>query len=143
MSNNTLANIIFWIHCLFIIFILITPFTNIPILLLLHVLMCICLFIHWKTNSNACSLTIIEAKLRGLNHSDTFMNRLITPIYRVNNDNMIWFITFVLMCISIYKLYKNKYKFKAVQRCFSNLKPQNNMFMKFINIANCFQPLYL
>jgi hypothetical protein len=141
MSNDGLANIIFWIHCIFILFILVIPFTNIPVLLMLHIIACVSLFIHWKTNSNICSLTILEAKLRGLNHTDTFMHRVVSPIYNIN-DNTIWFITFALMCLSIYKLYKNKYKFKAVQNCFSKLKPQKNMFMSLVKNANCFQPLY-
>ena len=65
-NNIFLANLISIFHVFVILFILIIPFSNIPALLIIHIMFAITLLVHWYANNNACSLTFLEAKLRGL-----------------------------------------------------------------------------
>ena len=116
---NIGANLIFILHCLFVLFILLVPWTDIPILLILHITFCISLFIHWKMNSDACCLTVLEGQMYGIRKPETFMQRLTSPIYTID-DNMVYFLTFVLMCISMYKLYRNRYKFTIAWNCYTH-----------------------
>jgi hypothetical protein len=74
-KNKFLADLVFLFHCLIIIFVLFAPFTNIPAILILHITFAICLFTHWYANSNVCSLTVLEANLRGLDRTDTFTHQ--------------------------------------------------------------------
>lgn len=124
---NTYANIIFLLHCLFILFMLLIPFTNSPALLILHITACISLLIHWQTNSDMCCLTSLEAQLRGLDCQDTFIHRLVSPIYNINiNDKAIYGVTLLLMLISSYKLYLNWYKIPAFIDCIRNYEIDTN-----------------
>ena len=71
---------------MFILFIVITPFTNINYFILIHAIVVPFLMIHWICNDNTCILTIIERRLRkeiyGTNNDDDCITcRLIEPIY--------------------------------------------------------------
>ena len=70
-SNIFLANIVYLSHLLLILFIIYGPFTSNPLILLLHIVSCICLLFHWYMNSDLCSLNILEAKLRNIKISQT------------------------------------------------------------------------
>lgn len=107
-ENLNLANAVFAFHFLLVLFIIIAPFTNIPSISFLHITFSMCLLIHWYTNSNVCSLSLLESKLRGLHYTTTFMHKFISPIY----DNTYYILTILLMCISSFGLYKNKEKIK-------------------------------
>lgn len=138
MNNNTVANIVFILHLLFILFILVIPFTNSPIFLILHIVTCISLFIHWQSNSDVCCLTSLEAKMRGIESSETFIHRLVSPVYTISNRT-IYSLTFLLMSISVYKLYGNAYKFKLFASCVKN-NQYNHMTL--IDIINCIWLLF-
>jgi len=149
MSNSfnlLLADLIFIFHCIVVIFIVFAPFLNIPSLLILHITSCVCLFVHWYTNSNICSLSIFEAHLRGLEYrEDTFTHKFVAPIYDISLSewsNIIWIITFILMCISIYKLYHNQ-KIKSAFECYSQLQRKNTLHDYIADIIYCFTPLFV
>lgn len=123
-----LANIIFLFHCLIIAFVILAPFSNIPALLVLHISFTICLFVHWYANSNACSLSLLEASLRGTDTSNTFTHQFIAPMYDISSSdwsNFVWIITTILLCISLYTLYNNT-KFKEAWNCYTNNKHMYN-----------------
>lgn len=110
-KNEFLANCIFIFHLFVIAFIVFAPFVNNPAILVLHIVSCICLFVHWFSNSDVCSLTILESSFRGIDRKEGFLHQFISPIYKINStewSNIIWLITFILMCISIYKLYNSE-----------------------------------
>lgn len=141
-KNKILADLVFIFHCIIVLFVILAPFTNIPAILVLHITFAICLFVHWYANSNVCSLTILEANLRGLDRTDTFTHQFIGPMYDISTtewSNIIWIITFVIMCISIYKLYHTD-KFKIAWECYSNLKPEEVTWVKRFE---CFKPLFI
>ena len=107
--NSFLANCISIFHYLVILFVIFAPFSNIPAILILHATFALCLMVHWWGNSNACSLTVLESYLRGLDsRTESFTHKFIAPIYEISAsewNNVVWIITIITFCISIYKLY--------------------------------------
>ena len=104
-----LADIIYYFHILIVLFIIITPFTNMLSLLILHVTFSICLLLHWKANSNVCSLSMLESYLRGVDRESTFSHQFIAPVYDISSSD--WchistILTLVLLFISLSKLFK-------------------------------------
>ena len=141
-KNMILADLVFLFHCIIVLFILFAPFTDIPAILILHIIFSICLFVHWYANSNVCSLSVLESNLRGLDRTNTFTHQFIGPVYDISSSewsSIIWMITFFIMSISIYKLY-HSYKFKIAWECYNKLKKEEST-MK--NIIECFKPLFI
>ena len=95
---STSANIIAFIHLLFIIFIVTTPFvTDNPFILLYYCFILFFVMFHWYVNDDTCVLTIIEAKLRGKKDNETFMGKLIKPIYNISSNEIHYFALFLLV----------------------------------------------
>jgi len=100
---NILANIISFLHLLFIIFVTCTPFiTSNPVILLYYCFIIFFVAFHWYMNDDTCVLTIIESKLRGKKSTDTFMGQLLKPIYKVS-ETEIHLLTAGLFLIALYK----------------------------------------
>jgi len=84
-----LANIIAGLHFLLILFMTVTPFvTDHPLALMYYCYISFFIMLHWYTNNDTCVLTIIESKLRGKKSNDTFMGKLIKPVYNVTSREM-------------------------------------------------------
>lgn len=80
------ANIIAFLHLILVILVVSTPFlTNDTYILLFYCFMVFSIMFHWITNSDACILTLLEAKLRNKKSTQTFMSRLISPVYRISS----------------------------------------------------------
>lgn len=147
-KNLFLANFIHVLHILIILFVLTAPFVNIPSLLILHIVFSISLITHWYYNNNQCSLSIIEANLRGLDRTDSFSHKIIAPIYDISKTEWITFcyiITIVLMCVSIYQLYNNV-KFKECWQCFYEIGDEfyeMTFYKRMVYTATCFKPLFI
>jgi len=117
--NEILLKIITFLHVLFIMFIVIIPFTNSTYLLLLHAITVPFLILHWICNNNVCVLTLIEKNLRmqmygTVDEKECFTCRLIEPIYDFGKNYeaftvFIYIFTISLWCLSVYKLY-SKYQ---------------------------------
>lgn len=141
-----LADSIFVFHCIIILFVLFAPFTNIPALLILHITFAISLMVHWSANSNVCSLSILEANLRGLDtREDTFTHQFIAPVYEISStewSNIVWVITIVVACISVYKLYYSD-KFKVAWKCYSESESVETFSDKVKQFLECFKPLFI
>lgn len=116
MFKQILLNIITVLHMLFVLFVIVVPFTSSNYLLFLHALFIPFLLFHWVLNDNTCALTIIERKLRQqISGSDKIDDecitcKLIEPVYdfRKNHETfttIIYTITITLWLISVYKLY--------------------------------------
>ena len=116
MINNILATFVMIFHLVLILFTILAPFTNSIGTLVLHITWSLTLFLHWAASSNACSLTLLEAKLRGVAYTETFMHRLISPFYDIQEGvltRIIYIATILLMALSVYKLYSSK-KFNQI-----------------------------
>lgn len=140
-KNEFLADCIFYFHVFVVLFIVFLPFFDVPpAFLILHITSCVCLMVHWLSNSDICSLTIIEGQLRGVDRTDTFIHKFISPVYKITStewSTVVWLVTFIVMCISIYKLYHTD-KFKKVLKCYYNSRE-----FSFKHTIECFRPLFI
>ena len=91
------------IHCIFVFAIILVPFSNNTPLLEMYVMFIPFLAFHWIVNDNTCALTLLECYITGNDRKKAFIGRVVEPIYDIN-DNYIYFITFILYCISMYKI---------------------------------------
>lgn len=118
--DSLILHTITLLHIIFLIFIIITPFSNSNYFLLVHSIIVPFLLLHWITNNNTCALTAIERFYRRKKYKnkykdeDCFTCRLIEPIYDLNkSENLsnifLYAITISLGTYSSFKLYK-KYK---------------------------------
>lgn len=113
--NNLFAQIVFIIHLIILIFILYIPiFSNSNYFLFICAVFLPFLELHWLFNNDVCCLTELEKKLRGVDNNDSFINKLLSPIYKFPNNNkslndLSYFVINILICICFIKLY-NKYK---------------------------------
>jgi hypothetical protein len=140
-----LADLIYYFHILIVLFIIITPFTNILSLLILHVTFSICLLLHWKANSNVCSLSLLESYLRGVERDSTFSHQFIAPIYDISSSewcSISTIITIVLLFISLTKLVKifNTGNFSAKWKACKEIynRKYDDPIDKMIDLYKCF-----
>lgn len=113
MINSTaLANIVSIFHFSIILFIIVIPFTKVfPAILFIHILLCISIILHWLHNSNVCSLSILEAKLRGIPYTKSYTHSIISPIYDISKtqwSKICYIIIIFLMGISMINILKSE-----------------------------------
>lgn len=116
MNVNLISFLIRLFHIFVILFIVLTPFiSDYFLILLLHFVSSLSLIVHWYTNNNICSLTLLEASLTGAPINNGFIYGFISPVYDFlqwnfiseNNLNIIIYtIVIVLGSISLYKMWK-------------------------------------
>ena len=86
---NIAANIIAFLHLLIIIFITVTPFiSSNPLVLIYYCYILFFIMLHWFTMNDTCVLTLIESKLRGKRDNQTFIGRLVKPVYNVSSKEL-------------------------------------------------------
>lgn len=118
MLTELLLNIVTILHIIFVLFVIVVPFTSSNYLLFMHSIFIPFLLFHWILNDNTCALTIIERKLRQKISGKDFVDdecitcKLIEPVYdfRKNYETftiIIYTITISLWLISVCKLYNN------------------------------------
>ena len=108
MNNSQIADIIKVIHVLFIIFILVTPFTDNNKLLEYHYTVIPFLLVRWIFNYDKCNITEIEKKLRGLKEDEGFIHKLLKPIYNLPEKSLtiiIYIVTLLLWLKTLSKLF--------------------------------------
>ena len=115
MWKDILLKFITLLHILFVLFVVVTPFTNSTYLLFLHFIFVPFMMLHWVLNDNTCILTIIEKKLKKeiygeVDEEDCITCKLIEPVYDFRKNystfsTIIYTITFLLWLISAGKLY--------------------------------------
>lgn len=150
-TNIFLANCIWLFHMIIILFVLFAPFCNIPCILLLHITFCLSLFVHWYGNSNICSLSVMEAKLRGLDYTQSFSHKFIAPVYEITNTEwsmIVWLITICVLLLSAYKMYYSG-KISEFQEYYSKNKIELSQTVSNISIiqkiklfVRCFQIVF-
>ncbi len=109
MINFILSFIIRLFHIITILFVLFAPFIFgcSPLILLLHIIFCISLIIHWVTNQDVCCLSELEAYVMGKDRVETFSHKLISPIYNLPEKSwstLCYIVVIILLFVSIYKL---------------------------------------
>ena len=69
----------------------------------------ILLFFHWILNNDACALTLLEQKLRGVEKSESFVQSVVGPVYGVSNTQagrVVWIIALALFFYGLFRLCK-------------------------------------
>jgi hypothetical protein len=100
-------NIIFWIHLVFLIGIFVVPFTNNRRNLEFYSILIPFLFYHWSVNDDTCALTQAEMYVTGQQKEETFMHRVVSPIYKMEDNevnNLTKTVFFFLWALVQYRL---------------------------------------
>lgn len=98
-----IQDIIFYIHAGLLIIGILIPFFGNRDVLEMYSLLIPFLFYHWAINNDTCALTILEQYFTETPKEETFMQRLIGPIYNLPNDQMgqltktIWFFLWLVV----------------------------------------------
>jgi hypothetical protein len=111
MSSTIVADFVRLLHILLVLFVLFGSASNSYGILTLHVAVCISLLVHWVANSDTCSLTLLESKLRGVNTQETFMHSIVSPVYKIESSTLSrlsYFATILVLVISLRKLYMSE-----------------------------------
>ena len=95
-------NIIFAIHLAFTIAMLIVPFVGTVKHLEFYALLVPFLFFHWTTNDDTCALTQLEVWLTGKDKYDTFMGRIMSPIYNIDDHAASYLIKVVFFSLWLF-----------------------------------------
>lgn len=94
------ALIIQVIHFLFILFVLFGILSNDPLILLFYLCTLVSLQLHWFMNNDICCLTITERILTGRSNDESFMHRLVSPVYKIPDKQLAW-VSKVVVCFMI------------------------------------------
>lgn len=124
--NELLLYLIVFLHFLFVLFVVVTPFIGNNYFLIIHALTVPFVMAHWYTNDNNCALTMMEKRIRfnlykeEPNPNDCFTYNLIAPIYdfKKNNNDLsfiIYAVTIGLWFCTLFKLYSNYKKGKLAK----------------------------
>ena len=81
-------NIIFIIHVIFLIGMLVVPFTNDRRNLEFYSILIPFIFYHWSVNDDTRALTQAEMMLTGQEKEKTFMGRVVGPIYKMEENDI-------------------------------------------------------
>lgn len=76
-----LSNILSVIHFLAVVFVIYAPFSNLTGVLAVNVSYTLSLLVHWYFSNDTCCLTILESYVRGVKSENTFVYKLVSPIY--------------------------------------------------------------
>jgi hypothetical protein len=76
------------IHLIFLIGIIIVPFTNDRRNLEFYSMIIPFIFYHWSVNDDTCALTQAEMYITGVEKEKTFMGRVVGPVYKMDDTEV-------------------------------------------------------
>lgn len=107
MRNKFLANVCWLLHALFLLWVVVVPFTNNEPMLVLHLIIMPFLWFHWLLNDDTCALTLMERHLRGVDHEDSFFHSLVSPVYKIRDKDarvVSWVVSVLLWLVTVSKV---------------------------------------
>jgi hypothetical protein len=138
------------LYSLLFLFFFTIPYYDAPYLLMLHIMLCINLLVHWIEKSDKCSVSLLEGKIRGVHYTNGYSHEIVSPIFKLNETR--WFLIFLLltmylMFISINRLRTNTRWSESIQ-CYKNLISDVNykelpIPQQVLETANCFRGLVI
>lgn len=138
-TSTFLANCIWAFHVIVVLFVLLAPFSDMPILMILHIAFVFNLLIHWFNNSNVCSLSLMESKLRGIPYTNSFTHQFVGPMFDISErswSNMSYVVTILLLFVSFYNLYHSR-RLQKFKECYN----QNRQNLGFFEALTRCMPL--
>lgn len=91
-------------HAAFVAFMAWAPFSGIPKVLVLHVVLTPVLWMHWVLGDDSCVLTVLETWLRGVDRTDSFVHRLVGPVYSIDDAQVrtvSWWASVLLWLVAV------------------------------------------
>ena len=109
MKSDCISNIIFVLHSIIVLLIIFIPFSDNEKYLNLYISVIPFLFYHWSVNDDTCILTTLERKFRNIDSNEqTFLNRIISPVYKIPNNKMGEIAKTVTIILFYYVMVKTK-----------------------------------
>jgi len=65
---------------------ILVPLFGEPRLLRAYSIIVVMVFFHWMMNDDMCILTMIESKITGAEKEQTFTSKIISPLYKIDNN---------------------------------------------------------
>ena len=100
-------NIIFFIHLVLFMAVLVIPFLKNTQLLEMYSILIPFIFYHWSVNDDTCALTQMEMYVTGNSKEETFLGRIMGPIYKMDDtdaNNLLKTLMFGLWLFVQYRL---------------------------------------
>lgn len=107
MQSTFLANVCWVLHILFVLWVLAVPFTDNEPMLVLHLMVMPFLWLHWAVNDDTCALTLAERHLRGVGSEESFFHNLVSPVYKIRDDDLrvvCWWFSVGLWLVTLSKV---------------------------------------
>ena len=79
-------NIIFFVHLIILLIGILIPLVAQARVLRAYSILMVIIFFHWMMNDDTCALTQLEAKITGKDPSKTFISQVVSPIYKINDN---------------------------------------------------------
>ena len=119
---DLILKIVSLLHILFVIFVIVAPFSGSNYFLMLHSVFIPFIIIHWICNDNTCVLTIVERYLKRkvygkIDEDECITCKLIEPVYDFKKNysqfsTIIYTVTILLWLVTMSSL---TYKYKSGQ----------------------------
>jgi len=97
------ANLIRCIHFAVVLYMVFAPFSENIEVVETYVMIVPFIVFHWIVNNNMCALSMLEAYLTGKPMCETFIGRIVEPIYSISSGE-IQLVTFILYCVAVYRV---------------------------------------
>lgn len=95
------------LHCAFVGFMVLAPFATDRAWVAAHALVTPFLWLHWLLNDDSCVLTLVEARLRGVDDHDSFFYKVVSPVYKVRDEDVrvaSWYASAALWAVTLARL---------------------------------------
>lgn len=113
------------LHLAFAAFMLLAPFSNSKLLIVLHAIITPFILFHWICNDDTCFLTLVERYLRGIDDTETsFFHSIVSPIYKLPDivvGRTVWIVTVLLGLLSWYRVHEMGGMMQALKEVNQNL----------------------
>ena len=101
-----LADVVRMVHVALVCYMVITPLFGNIYNLVVATAGYVLLFAHWFFNNDACMLTIIEQRLRGVAKSESFVQSIVGPVYGIGSSQVVWVVSLCLFMWACWRLMK-------------------------------------
>lgn len=106
MFSEVGADIIWVLHMTFVAAMIVVPFTKNQELLNAYKLLVPFLFFQWSMRNSKCFMSVVEARLRGKEPNETFIGKLIHPVYDLSDKGRDVIIRMTTLFLYLYVLFK-------------------------------------
>lgn len=118
---NFVADLIYILHLTFVVYVLFGWISNDINSLVLYIVTLLSLKVHWYANDDTCSLTLLEQSIRGVSKQDSFINRIVSPVYKISDEDTSRFchaLVNIFLLVALFKLDQKPDKNKIFQIIF-------------------------